>query len=212
MSRHSIVLGKGSSPISLNPLLGKPSPVAAPVEAETIAGEYVELIRRLFHGPAAVAVIGGQTSVHAGRVSQIAQDLAERLSASGKRVVVVPIGGLLGTNLMSLPDEPACLPGSEPRVWVWPPPAGREIEFFKSRESGDRVNWLDSLRQKFDSVLLDCPNVEEAPGVSEVAAMADAAVLVAQAGATSKQQIQQDCRALQLRGARVVGCILIQRS
>jgi hypothetical protein len=212
MSRHSIVLGKGPSPISLNSHLGKPSPAAAPVESESISGEYVELIRRLFHGPAAVAVVGGQIGIRAGSVSQIAQDLAERLSASGKRVVVVPIGDLLGTNLMSTPEEPASIPGSDPRIWVWPAPGGQKIEFFKSRECDDRVNWLDSLRRNFDSVLLDCPNVEDAPGVSEVAAMADAAVLVAQAGATSRQQVQQDCRALQLRGARVVGCILIQRT
>jgi hypothetical protein len=53
--------------------------------------------------------------------------------------------------------------------------------------------------------------VEETPGITEVAVMADAAILIAEAGRTSKQQIQQDQRALQLRGAKVVGSILVQQ-
>jgi Mrp family chromosome partitioning ATPase len=126
--------------------------------------------------------------------------------------VIVPVHRLLRMNPITPPDETAFAPGNVPQVWLWPAPVGQKIEFFKPRESDDRGSWLDSLRRTFDSVLLDCPHVDGAPGVTEVGAMADAAVLAVEAGVTSKQQIQQNQRALQLRGAKVAGSILIQRS
>jgi Mrp family chromosome partitioning ATPase len=75
----------------------------------------------------------------------------------------------------------------------------------------DAAGWLDSLRLTFDSVLLDCPAAETAPAAAQLAALADAAMLVVEAGRTSRQQIQRDQRALQLRGVKLAGCILIGR-
>ena len=73
------------------------------------------------------------------------------------------------------------------------------------------AEWLDSLRLVFDSVLLDCPATETAPAAAQLAAMADAAMLVVEAGRTTRQQIQRDQRALQLRGVKLMGCILMRR-
>jgi hypothetical protein len=211
MSRHFIVLGKAASPISLDVHSGTPSPVSVPVESAVPSGEYFALIRRLFHGPAVVAVVGNSGASTEG-VSPIVESLAAELSVVGKRVVIVLVSRLLRMNPITAPDESAFAPGNAPRVWLWPAPTGQKMEFFKSRESDDLGNWLDALRGKFDSVLLDCPHVEGSPGVTELGAMADAAILVVEAGVTSKQQIQQDQWALQLRGAKVAGSILIERS
>ena len=98
-----------------------------------------------------------------------------------------------------------------PNVWLWPSESVQNIEPFKPREAVRSGNWLDDLRRTFDSVLLDCPPLAASTGAAEVAAMADATILAVEAGRTSKQQIQRDQRVLQLAGARLAGCILIQR-
>jgi Mrp family chromosome partitioning ATPase len=67
------------------------------------------------------------------------------------------------------------------------------------------------LRRDFDAVLLECPPVETAPAAAAIAAMADATVLVIEACRTTKQQIQRDQQALQLRGVKLAGCILMRR-
>jgi len=212
MSRHFAVLGKAASPELFESHSGSPSPLGVPVESALPSPEYRELIQHLFHGPTAVAIVGGNFGASTENVSAIVESLAAELGVFGKRVVIVPVNKLLRMNPITAPNETAFAPTHAPRVWLWPSPASQKIEFFKSRESDDRSNWLDSLRRNFDCVLLDCPHIDEAPGVTEVGAMADAAVLVVETGLTSKHQIQQDQRALQLRGARVAGSILIQGS
>ena len=164
--------------------------------------EYGELIQRLFQGPSAVAIVG--IGLEKGVVG-VCEGIAKELAAAGKRVVIVPVDSLLRseTSLISMLAR---------NVWRWPSPLGRPLEFFNSSESKqpDAENWLDVLRRNFDSVLLDCPAVDMMFGVTEVAAMADAAVLVVQSGQTSRNQVQDDQRALQLRGATLAGCILLQ--
>jgi hypothetical protein len=212
MSRHFAVLGKAASPISVDSESGTLSQAAVPMESTVPSGEYFALIRHLFYGQAVVAVVGGDNISSREIASPIVEKLATELSILGKRVVIVLASKLLEMNPITTPDETAFAPSNSPHVWLWPAPCEQKIEFFKSRGSEDRGNWLDSLRRNFDSVLLDCPHVEGAPGVTELGAMADAAVLVVEAGLTSKRQIQQNQRALQFRGAKVAGCILIQRS
>jgi hypothetical protein len=94
-------------------------------------------------------------------------------------------------------------------VYLWPPPAAQQSEFFNPRTPGAPENWLDSLRLNFDSVLLDCPSVETAPGSAAIAAMAGATVLAVDAAGTSKRQILLDQRVLQLSGVKLAGCIFI---
>jgi hypothetical protein len=166
--------------------------------------KYGELIHRLFQGPSVVAIVG--IGVENGVVG-VCEGIASELAASGQRVVIVPVDSLLRS-------ETTLISTSARNVSLWPSPLGRPLEFFNSSElnqaNGD--GWLDALRRNFDSVLLDCPAVDMMFGVTEVAAMADAVVLVVQAGQTSKQQIQDNKRALQLRGATLAGCILLRGS
>lgn len=180
------------------------------------SGEYSDLIRELFIRPAAVAFVGSHSLAgNRGGKSEgpcgIAGNLAAELAMPGRRVVVVAVNMLLNMNPITVPQEGDFMPTSTPNIWIWPGSSGQKIEYLKSRETAGPGTWLDSLRRSFDSVLLDCPEVGVAPGVIELAVMADTTVLIAEAGRTSKQQIQQDHRALQLRGARVAGSILVQR-
>jgi len=205
MSRNFAVLSK-ALPTALHPdVESPPQPPAAP------EGEFAAVIRLLFPAPAAVAIVGASDSgsdPESPAADRIAHGLADELAASGKRVVLVPVKNLLLMNPIGIPDPADFVPGSTPYVWVWPPPESQKIEFFRpagsSRETGGVENWLDALRRDFDAVILDCP------GVTEAAAMADAAVLAVHAGRTSAEQLRQCQQALQLRGARVVGCILVQ--
>jgi hypothetical protein len=202
MTRNSTVSDKTSSVGSV------PSrALQKPIEPGDNRGEYQELIQRLFHSPTAVAVVSSGSREGS---PLICDGIAKELAASGKFVVVVQVNTLLGMNPI-LPDETAFMPGKTPHVWLWPSAEGGPIEFFKFRESGRTGNWLDALRQNFDSVLLDCPAAEMMPSVTAVAAMADAAVLVVEAGRTAKQEIQRDQRALQAIGVYVAGSILIRR-
>ena len=84
------------------------------------------------------------------------------------------------------------------RFWPIRHAGGAQIPSFKSRVPEDRAeNWLDFLRLTFDAVLLDCPAAETATAAAQHAALADVAVLVVEAGRTTRRQIQRDQRALQ---------------
>jgi hypothetical protein len=205
MSRNFAVLGKAGAPVSFGLRPENPAPAPAP-------GPYGELIGNLFRGPAAVALIGAGGDVSSdASVSSVAETLASELAAQGKRVIIVPVGNLLRLNPIPVPDESSFIPGHTAHVWLWPTSTGQKIEFFKPADPPVPGNWLDALRHKFHAVLLDCPHVQQDHGIAEIAAMSDAAVLAVEAGVTPKFQIQQNQRALQLRGVTVAGCILIHR-
>ena len=185
---------------------GRPSHASPPAGQP---GDYGELIQRLFQSPSAVAVFGSNPGS-----DSVTEAIAAELAASGKRVVIVSIGQLLRLNPLPLPDESTLTPGAVPNVWVWPMDSGQRLEFFKTRRSPASGGWLDALREHFDAVLLDCPALSAASaiaaaGITEIAAKADAAVLIVEAGRTLRQRLQSDQRALQLAGAKLAGCIWI---
>jgi hypothetical protein len=195
MSKNALILEKATS---------KPPSL---LEAVPHSGEYLDLVRSLFQGHSVVAVVDGGSG---SRAPEACRGIAAELAASGNRVVIVQVASLL--RMSQFPDVTACLPGRVPNVSLWPGTAGAPVEFFQSPAPEPSAgNWLASLRRNFDSVLLDCPPVETAPAAAAIAAMADAAVLVVEACRTTKQQIQRDQQALQLRGVQLAGCILMRR-
>jgi hypothetical protein len=163
---------------------------------------YTELIQRLFHGRSVVAVVGDSAD-HA------CEGIAAELAASGRRVVVVAAQRLTHSGSSALAGEPALTPGSPHNIWRWPSPLNRHIDFFGSSPAVelDAAGWLDDLRRNFDSVLLNC---DLRDSELEIAAMADAAVLVVEAGRTTKQQVQRDQRAIQSKNVKLAGSILVQ--
>ena len=191
MSKNALVLERIESAASLS--------TPAPLAEAPRTGEYLELIRRHFHPHSSVAILPAGPSP----TGSVCEDIASELAAAGNRVVIVLGNALLQTT--AAPEESACTPSRTPNVWFWPSAAGAHIEFFNSGIPADPAgHWLDTLRETFDSVLLDCPSVE-------LAAMANAAVLVVEAGRTTKQQIRRDQRALQMSGVKLAGCIFMQR-
>jgi hypothetical protein len=185
MSRNSLILEKAASEHTAPALL----------EAVPCASEYLDLIRRLFQAHSVVAVIG---SGPVSRAPEACRGIAAELAASGNRVVIVHVEALLRTS--QSPDATACRPGHAPNVSLWPSTSGATVEFFQSPAPAPAAGgWLD------------CPSVDTAPAAGTIAAMADGAVLVVEAGHTTKQQIQSDQQALQLRGVRLAGCILMRR-
>jgi hypothetical protein len=197
MSRNALIFEKALSaataPVPLHPV---PSP-----------GEYVNLIRRVLRDRSVLAVIGAGSG---SRSSEACRGIAAELGGSGKRVVIARIHGLLLAGRP--PAASASVPGRAPNVWIWPSPADAGVEFFPSPDAPEEgSDWLGSLRRAFDAVLLDCPPPGVAPDAIEIAAMAEAAILVAEAGRTTRQQVRWDHRALELAGIRLAGCVLMER-
>jgi hypothetical protein len=197
---------------ALQSLVSNVSVPSRATQAMREPGTYLELIRRFFRSRSTVAIVGGAVGLDA---INVCDGIAAELAASGKRVVVVPVDTLLRMNPLPIPDETAFISGSASNIahniWTWPQADGQKIDFFKSREPEGSSHWLEYLRRHFDSVLLDCPAVQVTAGVAEVAAIADAAVLVVEAGRTQRQKIQLDQHTLQFAGVKLAGCILIQR-
>jgi Mrp family chromosome partitioning ATPase len=202
MSKNALILERTSLAVS---------PLALPALAKKVpsSGEYTELIRRHFQNLRSTVAIVPVGSGQGG--GGVCENIATELAASGKQVVIVSVDRLLTMTSTDAPERLGCTPGKTPNVWRWPT-AGGHLEFFKSRGPVDPASkWLDVLLLAFDSVLLDCPALEAAPASAQHAAMADGAMLVVEAGRTTRQQIQHDQRALESRGVKLAGCILMQR-
>jgi hypothetical protein len=202
MSRNSVVLGR-SGVNSVPPRTEHP-----PLESLFRSGEYLYLIQRLFSMPSVVA-IGGSGSGEA--VRKICDDIAAEMASAGKRVVVVPSATVSGLSSLEAADDTAFVPGRAPNTWILPASTGRQFEFPRLRQRADQENWVGGLRRNFDAALLECGGLGATPGVAEVMALADAAVLVVEAGRTSKHRVQRDQRALELKGAKLAGCVLIRQ-
>ena len=73
------------------------------------AGDYTELIQRLFYRPSAVAIFGAGAG---NDVAGICEGIAAELSRNGRHVVVVSVDTLLHSSPVALPDEAAFSRGS----------------------------------------------------------------------------------------------------
>jgi Mrp family chromosome partitioning ATPase len=171
-------------------------------------GEYKELVRRLFQGRTAVAVVG--SGMNTG-VTTICKAIACELSRLGRRVVLVSVNTLLQSDSLSHSENPADLPTKEQPYWYWPPLVRTQMERVKPHTPGSMSkNWLDSLRRDFDAIVLDCPPLITLPGSAAIAAMADSTVLAVDAQRTPKHQILLDQRLLVLSNVHLAGCILVK--
>lgn len=187
-------------------ILEKETPDKVP-QAKRRRAEFRGLIHRLFRGNSAVALIGpGAES----RSSEACRELARELAVAGNRVVIVDVDRMLRAN--PLPDATACSPGPASNIWLWPAITDASVGSLHSVPAAPpESDWFGSLRHAYDAVLLHCPALETEPAAAEIAARADAAVLVVEAGQTKKKQIRQDEDALERRGVKLAGCILMRR-
>src|SRR5450631_2586070 len=109
-------LGKNSTVVSEGPS-GAPPGVRA--------GEYTELIQRIFGTCSVVAIIGAGSGVV---VTDVCKGVASELSRLGRSVVLVSVQALLQPVPIALPDETAYIGGHAPNVCVWPSSTGREFK------------------------------------------------------------------------------------
>jgi hypothetical protein len=190
MSRNALVLEKSVS-------RPHPAPQLQPVPH---SGEFLDLVRRLFHTRMVLSVIGAGSG---SRSDEACRGIAAELAAGGHRVVIVQVDAVL--NAAPLPPFPGAIPGRVPNVWLWPSAAE------PSPVQPPGSDWLTHLRREYDAVILDCPPLDSAPSVPEIAALGDAAVLVIESGRTTREQIRRDQRMLQLRAVKLAGCIMMQK-
>jgi hypothetical protein len=195
MSRNSLILERAVSEKTC------PAHPGAMLKTAPRSGEYVNLVHSVFPTHSILAVIDSGLGT---RGPEACRGIAAELAATGRRVVIVQVNALLRMN--EFPEATACLPGRVPNVSLWPSTSDAPVEFFQSSAPALSAsgNWLSALQHHFDSVLLECPSIE-------IAAMAHAAVLVVEAGRTTKEQIQRDQQALQLKSVKLAGCILMKR-
>ena len=167
--------------------------------------EFRGLIHRLFRGHAAAALIGpGAGSGTRDACWRLAKELA-----ADRRVVIVDVDRMLRAN--PLPPASTCWADRVSNIWHWPALADDSSDSKREVAPAEESDWYSNLRHAFDAVLLDCPALESEPAAAEIAARADSAVLVVEAGKTKKKQIRQDERTLARRGVKLAGCILMNR-
>lgn len=196
MSKNALILEKS----------GSSTYVPKHLRVAARAGEYAGVAGCLLRAGSVIAVIGADSTV---RTTAAEHGIAAELGAGGKRVVLVPTEGCSRAEV--LPPAAACVPAAEPNVWVWPHTSGDAVDFFPpSAKPSAGPDRLLEFRRAFDVVLLDCAPVD-APGGLDWAAKADAAILVVEAGRTTKQQVQHSRRVMDLAGVKLAGCVLMQR-
>jgi len=141
-----------------------------PVLPSRPAEAYLELIRRLFQTAAAVAIVGG-TGLRPGRGLECVRESPAELAASRQPRGRCAGGHAAAHEPVPVPGETAYAPGPAQNVWFWPAPSGAPIEFFKSRVPVGTAQLARFSAPQFNSILLDCPAPETAPGSAEIAAM-----------------------------------------
>lgn len=168
------------------------------------SGEYAGLIRRLFRRHSALALIGvDRTS----RTAEATRGVAAELGTAGNRVLVIAAHRLVRSDIPSVTTGYS--KDAVPNVWLWPDGAG--VLHPAVEESPDELDWLSCHCRVFDAVLLECPPITVSPETAEIAALADAAVLVVEAARTPKREIEHVQRLLELQEVKLAGSILMKR-
>ncbi|HEX3744320.1 MAG TPA: hypothetical protein VHW09_10335 [Bryobacteraceae bacterium] len=191
--------------MSTKPVIVENSHPPAASPAIPRSTEYGDLVRRICRTRSVLAVVGAGAG---SRSKDAVRGIAGALAGAGHRVVIVDVNALLENGPLAARDFAA---GPFPNIKLWPPSDPGENLFQPVRLPGAHSEWLPSLRREFDVVILDCPPLQSDPAAVDIAAMADAAVLVVESGVTSKRQIKLDQRHMELQGVKLAGCILMDR-
>jgi cellulose biosynthesis protein BcsQ len=71
---------------------------------------------------------------------------------------------------------------------------------------------LETLRQIFDHILLDCPSLQASENALLFARAADAMIVVVEAGRTRRDQIRNAVRTIEAAKGNLAGCVLNKRT
>jgi polysaccharide biosynthesis transport protein len=155
--------------------------------------------------------------------STMASNLAVSLASSGHKVLLVDcdmrrprIAKIFGldnsrglTTVLGGELDPteAAIGGLVPNLWVMP--SGKLPQNPAELLASDEFkNLIESLREKFDYIMLDCPPVLPVADPSIVAPLTDGVLVVSTIGHESKPQSERTSRILASVGSRVVGLIV----
>jgi hypothetical protein len=123
------------------------------------------LIDAIFRLNSAVCVFGdGDTGMRA------CEELATELSMMQRRVVVLSVLKLVQMNPILHPGITGFAQGTDGKFWLWPPSNQRTL-VLDSRTSKPAGDWFFALCRNFDSVLLDCPELQSSPECAPIAMM-----------------------------------------
>jgi hypothetical protein len=176
---------------------------------------YAELVYDLFEGQkdglvcAFISARQGEGSSAACR--GVAFGLACSAEARRRRIALIDGVSLLSGRPLSELTPMEGPSNAEPLgIWSWlategPTQTSEVLPPFALADS------LVALRAKYDYVILDCPPTDSAGLAASLAASADKVVLVVREGGARRREILDARNALALRGAPLVGCVLLDR-
>ncbi len=172
------------------------------------------LIREHEHGPrAGRRKLMAVTSCTSGEgVTTISSLLAMQLARNTNCRVLIVSPAQLEQVRTSDPVEVMNLIRKNPAIGTW----SFESELLQPALGGGR--WatqdafrgalLETLRDSFDYLLIDCPAVDASPDVAQLASLVDGVLLVVSAGRTTRSQILQAQQIIENVGGKLEGCCL----
>lgn len=192
MSRHSIVLEKTASQVTLFNQIDLGHELPRVPQAEDI---YSNLAANLFETSVSRHVIGF-VSVKSGEgVTYVVKGLASSLIRSGKRVAV------LNGTLCSVPSA------GDARMTDMLAIVGTPLV---SEPASSRPD-VAALQLHHDYVLVDCGSFDTSAGLTRLASVCDGIVLVAEAGRLSEHSVNRAARAVRQAQGKLLGIVLNKR-
>jgi hypothetical protein len=195
-----------------NVMMDRPRELASEATGSGSAA-YAELIYDLFAGQGdglVCAFISARQGEGSSETSRgVAFGLAYSAEVRRRRIALIDGVSLLsGRSLSEL--TPIEVPSrAEPSgIWTWPAREG----FASRSEVVSPLTLSDSLtelRAKYGYVILDCPAADSVGLAASLAASADKTVLVVRTGGARRREILNARSMLLLRGAPLVGCVLL---
>jgi hypothetical protein len=197
-----------------NALKGRPRELALEATGSGSAA-YAELIYDLFGEQKAGLVCAFISARQGEGASETSRGVALGLSYSAeirrRRIALVDgVSLLAGRSLSELTPMEDPSRGEPSGIFAWPAREGltSNLEVVSALTLADS---LTALRAKYDYVILNCPSADSAGLAASLAASADKTVLVVRAGGARRREILNARSMLSLRGAPLVGCVLLDQ-
>jgi Mrp family chromosome partitioning ATPase len=199
MGKHATVLQKALPHPDLDPFAATAAH-SAPLPCTLAGRAYSELANRLFTGPTARSVVAFAAVNRGEGVTHIVRGVAAELVRCGKRVAVLD-GGLSHLQIpgMAIPEIDAEL---GPAILGAPLPA---------EPANEPARLITALRERYDSVLLDCGSLERSVDLLRFTPWTDGVVLIVEAGRTAKEQIDRAAHIIREARGAFLGFVLNKR-
>jgi protein-tyrosine kinase len=192
--------------------------------------QYLQLflngIQKKNHRPGKCFVVAFTSYLPEEGVSYVAQSFAVELSKrTGKRTLIADAQRLSEINIMQYNRVAQyCFRTDVRNLWSLPPDDGSSGEVFDEEISDEMylqpyestpmdtaINNLQTLRFAFDYILLDCPALSDSDEATFLAPETDGVMIVVEADATKREQIQNAKQTIERADGNLLGFILNKR-